>query len=79
MAFPVTDDVAKAFPAFRPLPLAGAVHALAVGLDIDGRAAYALHSAAGPNRANSHNVARSRALTRLADTCRVSGFAWAVK
>jgi hypothetical protein len=74
MAFPVAEDVASTFPAYRPLPIGGAVHALAVGLDIDGRAAYALQSAAGPQRADVHEMATSLALARLEASCRVSGF-----
>ncbi len=74
MAFPISEADASAFPAYRPLTVPSAVHALAVGLDIDGRAAYALQSAGGPDRAAAHEVARTLALARLAASCARSGF-----
>ncbi len=73
MAFPVGENVTSAVPASRPMPLPGALHALAVGLDIDGRAVYALQSAVGPHRAVAYDVARSSALARLEASCRVPG------
>lgn len=74
MAFPLSEAEAEAFPAYHALPVPGAVHALAVGLDVDGRGAYALQSAAGEHRAQAHEVARALALGRLAEICATAGF-----
>ncbi|MFP5481371.1 MAG: hypothetical protein ACLGIE_17045 [Alphaproteobacteria bacterium] len=74
MAFPLSEAEAEAFPAYRALPVPGAVHALAVGLDVEGRGAYALQSAAGEHKAQAHEVARTLALARLAEVCALPGF-----
>lgn len=74
MAVPLSEAEASAFPAYCALPTPGAVHALAVGLDVDGRGTYALQSAAGANKAQAHEVARSLALARLAELMAIRGF-----
>lgn len=72
VAVPISEAEAMAFP--RPACLPDGVTCLAVGLDREGRASYVLQSAAGPDRATAHDMARERALSRLAGVCATPGF-----
>lgn len=74
MAVPISEAEALGFPRPARDRPPGAVTWLAVGLDPEGRGTYALHSAASPDRASAHEVARSLALSRLALTAAAAGF-----
>lgn len=74
VAVPVSETEALGFPERKADHLPGAVTWLAVGLDVQGRGSYALHSALSDDRATAHDVARTLALSRLADVCAVPGF-----
>ncbi len=74
LAVPVTEAEALGFPERQADHLPGAVTWLAVGLDVQGRGSYALHSALSPDRATAHDVARTLALARLAEVCALPGF-----
>lgn len=74
MAVPITEAEALGFPGHEITRLPGGVTCLAVGIDTEGRASYALQSAAGLDRAAAHDAARDRALSRLAGICATPGF-----
>ncbi|MBL9050150.1 MAG: hypothetical protein JNK19_08575 [Tabrizicola sp.] len=74
LAIPVSETEALGFPERRPDHLPGGVTWLAVGLDVQGRGAYALHSALSEDKATAHEVARTLALARLAEVCSFPGF-----
>jgi hypothetical protein len=74
VAVPVTEAEALGFPERQADHLQGAVTWLAVGLDVQGRGSYALHSALSPDRATAHDVARTLALAQLAEVCAYPGF-----
>lgn len=74
LAVPVSEAEAQAFPAYaanrQPRPITW----LAVGMDREGRATYAMQSASSDAPALAHEAARSLALSRLAETCAKPGF-----
>ena len=74
LAIPVSEVEALGFPERKPDHLPGAVTWLAVGLDVQGRGSYALHSALSQDRAAAHEAARALALSRLAEVCATAGF-----
>lgn len=73
VAVPVSDAEALGFPERKADHLPGGVTWLAVGLDVQGRGSYALHTAQSDDRPIAHEVARSLALTRLAEVCASPG------
>ena len=74
VAVPLSEAEAMGFPAHKRACLPGGVTWLAVGLDPEMRASYALQSAAGPDRAAAHEAARELALSRLTGLCATPGF-----
>lgn len=74
VAVPISEAEAMAFPNHQCTCLPGGVSWLAVGIDVEWRASYALQSAAGADRALTHEIARERALSRLAGLCATPGF-----
>lgn len=74
VAIPLSEAEAMGFPERNAGFLPGAVNWLAVGLDVQGRGTYALHSADSDNRQHAHEVARALALGRLAEVCATAGF-----
>jgi hypothetical protein len=70
LAIPVSEAEALGFPERQPDHLPGGVTWLAVGLDVQGRGTYALHSALPEDKATAHEVA----LARLAEVCSFPGF-----
>ena len=79
MAVPLSEAEASAFPLHegekRLLP--GGVTWLAVGVDVSGRAAYAIQCAKDESRALAHEAARAMALSRLRASLDMPGFpAW---
>ncbi len=74
LAVPVSETEALGFPERTADILPGGVTWLAVGLDVQGRGSYALHTAISDDRPVAHEVARSLALARLAEVCAFSGF-----
>ena len=74
LAVPVTEAEALGFPERQVDHLPGAVTWLAVGLDVQGRGSYALHSALATNRAIAHDAARTLALAQQAEVCAYPGF-----
>lgn len=75
-AIPITADEAKGFPHHQGQVLPGGVTWLAVGLDADHRATYALQSARDDrgNDDRANDTARSLALLRLAGMTASRGF-----
>ena len=74
IAIPVSETEALGFPERRRAYLPGGVTWLAVGLDVQGRGSYALHSAEADDRAVAHEAARTLALAELARVCSFAGF-----
>lgn len=74
LAVPLSEAEAEGFPAYARNRPQGSVTWLAVGMDAEGRASYALHSAVSEARDMAHDAARSLALSRLAETCATRGF-----
>ena len=74
LAVPISEAEAAGFPRWTAERVPGGVTWLAVGLDTELRASYALQSALGGNRALSHEAARAIALSRLAGLCATAGF-----
>lgn len=74
VAIPVSEAEALGFPERKADHLPGGVTWLAVGLDVQGRGTYALHSAESEDKATAHEVARTLALARLAEVCATAGF-----
>ena len=74
VAVPLSEAEVMGFPAHKRACLPGGVTWLAVGLDPEMRASYALQSAAGPDRAAAHEAARELALARLTGLCATPGF-----
>lgn len=74
VAIPVSEAEALGFPERKADHLPGGVTWLAVGLDVQGRGSYALHTAQSDARPVAHEVARSLALARLAEVCASPGF-----
>lgn len=74
LALPVSEAEALGFPERKADHLPGGVTWLAVGLDVQGRGSYALHTALADNRAVAHEVARTLALARLREVCAFPGF-----
>jgi hypothetical protein len=74
LAIPVSEAEALGFPERKADHLPGGVTWLAVGLDVQGRGSYALHTAQSDDRPVAHEVARSLALARLAEVCASPGF-----
>lgn len=74
VAIPVSEAEALGFPERKPDHLPGGVTWLAVGLDVQGRGTYALHSALSEDKPTAHEVARTLALARLAEVCSFPGF-----
>jgi len=74
VAIPVSEAEALGFPERHADHMPGAVNWLAVGLDVQRRGTYALHSALSGNRQRAHEVARALALSKLAEVCATAGF-----
>lgn len=74
VAVPIAMAEAQAFPRWYNHAVPGGVTWLAVGMDHDGRASYALQTASSPVLAYAHDAARERALHDLALVCATSGF-----
>lgn len=74
LAIPVSEAEALGFPERKADHLPGGVTWLAVGLDVQGRGSYALHTALSEDKATAHEVARALALARLAEVCSFPGF-----
>lgn len=79
MAAPISEAEAAAFPRYaddeRLIP--NGVTRLAVGMDVLGRATYAMQCAWDKDRALAHEGARAMALSRLRASLDVPGFpAW---
>ena len=74
VAVPIAETEARGFPRWRDDVAPGGVTWLAVGMDRDGRASYALQSASSPLNALAHDAARERALGNLAHICATAGF-----
>ncbi len=74
VAVPIAKAEAQGFPRWSgPLALDG-VTWLAVGMDKEGRASYALQTAFSPVNPFAHEAARERALHNLAQVCATAGF-----
>lgn len=74
VALPLSRAEAEGFPRYRNASLSGGVSWLAVGLDRDRRASYALQTAAAAGAGMAHDAARALALARLSELCATSGF-----
>ncbi len=74
VVMPVSEAEALGFPERQADHLPGGVTWLAVGLDVQGRGSYALHTAQSDDRPMAHEVARSLALARLNEVCAFAGF-----
>ena len=74
LAVPLSQAEAQAFPRHKPQFVQAGATWLAVGLDTEGRGAYALQTAIGPDRAQAHEAARARALADLARLTARHGF-----
>ena len=74
VAIPITEQEADGFPRHAASRHAGSVTWLAVGVDTEGRGAYALQSAASKVRAAAHDAAKEKALANLALICAAPGF-----
>ena len=74
MAVPISAAEAAGFPRWAADRAPGGVTWLAVGMDAERRASYALQSAASPERALARETARALALSRLAGVCATPGF-----
>ncbi|MEZ5913452.1 MAG: hypothetical protein R3D84_15530 [Paracoccaceae bacterium] len=84
VALPLSHREAEAFPGhedFAPEALAGLdtdtpafAACLAVGLDPEGRGAFAVHRAVSTHTAGAHEAARSKALARLRAIAAEAGF-----
>lgn len=74
VAMPVSEAEVLGFPERKADHLPGGVTWLAVGLDVQGRGSYALHTAKSEDRATAHDVARTLALARLTEVCAIPGF-----
>ena len=74
LAVPLSEAEALGFPNHERDRVPDGVTWLAVGMDAEGRASYATHSAAAASKAVAHEVARDLALSRLAGVCATPGF-----
>lgn len=74
VAVPIAEAEARGFPRWHDGVAPGSVTWLAVGLDREGRASYALQTASSPVLACAHEAARERALASLAHVCATAGF-----
>lgn len=74
LALPLSKAEAEAFPRYHGQAVPDGVAWLAVGIDLDGRGTYAMHTATGPDRALAHDAARAMALARVADLAATRGF-----
>ena len=74
VAVPIAEAEARGFPRWRDDVAPGGVTWLAVGVDREGRASYALQTASSPFNALAHETARDRALKNLAQVCATAGF-----
>lgn len=75
MAVPIANMEASAFPRYKDRGLLpDGVTWLAVGLDISGRATYAIQTAQDEDRTLAHDAARSMALSRLRSSLAHAGF-----
>jgi hypothetical protein len=74
MALPISEEAAMGFPVRRAQPMPGAVHILAVGVDVLGCGTCTLESVVSEDRALAHEMGRQRALSRLRECCAVPGY-----
>ena len=74
VAVPLPEVEAKGFPRWAANRIPDGVTWLAVGMDLEGRASYALQSAASPSLAAAHEAAKTKALAELARLCATRGF-----
>lgn len=74
VAVPIAEDEARGFPGWRDDVAPSGVTWLAVGMDREGRASYALQTASSPVLACAHDAAREKALRNLAQVCATAGF-----
>ncbi|MDH2327835.1 hypothetical protein QCN27_13270 [Cereibacter sp. SYSU M97828] len=75
MAVPIANMEASAFPRYKDHGLLlNGVTWLAVGLDVSGRATYAIQTAQDEDRTLAHDAARSMALSRLRSSLARAGF-----
>lgn len=74
VAVPVSEAEASGFPCHKDRQIPGAKTWLAVGLDVDGRGTYALHSVWAEAGSVAHDVARGLALARLEGLVKTKGF-----
>ena len=74
VAVPLSQAEAEGFPRWRANRIPDGVTWLAVGMDLEGRASYALQAASSPAPALAHHAAEARALADLARICATRGF-----
>lgn len=74
VAVPIAEAEARGFPRWSREVVPGGVTWLAVGMDTEGRASYALQTASSPFTAFAHEAAREKALRSLAHVCATAGF-----
>jgi hypothetical protein len=74
VAVPIAGAEARGFPRWRDDVAPGGVTWLAVCMDREGRASYALQTASSPFNGLAHETARERALQNLAKVCATTGF-----
>ena len=74
VAVPIAKVEAMGFPLWRDASTPDGVTWLAVGMDPDGRASYALQTASSPLKALAHDAAREKALGNLTQICATAGF-----
>lgn len=74
VAVPIAKVEAEGFPRWPDDVAPVGVTWLAVGVDMEGRASYALQSAANPSLDLAHEAARAKALAELERVCATRGF-----
>ena len=74
VAVPIAKAEAQGFPRWSDAFALDGVTWLAVGMDRQGRASYALQTASSPFNPFAHEAARERALRNLAQVCATAGF-----
>ena len=74
VAVPIAKAEAQGFPRWSDAFAPDGVTWLAVGIDREGRASYALQTASSPVVACAHEAAREKALDSLAQVCATAGF-----
>lgn len=71
---PIAKAEAQGFPRWSDALAPDGVTWLAVGMDREGRASYALQTASSPFNPFAHEAAREMALQNLAHVCATAGF-----